>query len=368
MIRQRTKGRPPAERAHVVRTLRRQIVSGHYNPGDRLHSRRALAERFGVAPVTVDEAFNLLEADGFVQTMGTAGRFVAGCPPHLHQFALILPLDPYHGLQRSRFYNALMNDADRVTNSDSDRFFQLYTNISGHVDCEDYQQLVRDVRDEKLAGLIFAFPGVAPYGNRIVDAGNIPQVAIATNLSDEIPAVYPDMHAWLARALDHVAQQGRRRVAMVQLPYLGNFEDWQRELKNMCARKGVQTAPWLTQFVPGHAGYDPRNVGNAIQLLMRLPRNERPDALLVTDDHLAEGAAQGLAAAGIVPGRDITVVAHCNWPAQPPIEAPWTWLGFNARKIMQTCIDRIEEQRNEKEVPPMTWIAPEFATPETVSP
>ncbi|MEW2134183.1 GntR family transcriptional regulator [Streptomyces sp. NPDC005435] len=52
-------------RAHVLATLREDIIAGRLGPGDRLVERE-LAERFGVSRVPVREAIRALVAEGFV--------------------------------------------------------------------------------------------------------------------------------------------------------------------------------------------------------------------------------------------------------------------------------------------------------------
>ncbi len=60
----------------IVETLQRQIVSGHYQPGDKLPSVRELAGEAGVNPNTMQKAFGELERNQLVVTQRTAGRLV----------------------------------------------------------------------------------------------------------------------------------------------------------------------------------------------------------------------------------------------------------------------------------------------------
>ncbi len=62
--------------AQLVEILQRQIVSGHYSPGERLPSVRELAEEAAVNPNTMQKAFAELERGGLIQTQRTNGRTV----------------------------------------------------------------------------------------------------------------------------------------------------------------------------------------------------------------------------------------------------------------------------------------------------
>jgi GntR family transcriptional regulator/MocR family aminotransferase len=56
--------------------VRDAIFSGMLKPGDRVPSARALADELGLARGTIDAAYSLLVAEGYIQTRGQAGTIV----------------------------------------------------------------------------------------------------------------------------------------------------------------------------------------------------------------------------------------------------------------------------------------------------
>ncbi len=56
--------------------LRADIVSGIYAPGDKLPSKRLLAEEVGVSVITVEHAYAILEDEGYLQSRQRRGYFV----------------------------------------------------------------------------------------------------------------------------------------------------------------------------------------------------------------------------------------------------------------------------------------------------
>ena len=56
--------------------LRAEIASGQLAPGDKLPSIRSLADRFGVAPMTAQNAVEMLRNAGLVYTSPGRGTFV----------------------------------------------------------------------------------------------------------------------------------------------------------------------------------------------------------------------------------------------------------------------------------------------------
>ncbi|MEM6671949.1 MAG: GntR family transcriptional regulator [Planctomycetota bacterium] len=70
----------PDDDAPIYRQIVRQVVggiaSGALEPGERLPSLRALAQQLVVAPLTVKKAYDVLEADGVIETRRGQGTFV----------------------------------------------------------------------------------------------------------------------------------------------------------------------------------------------------------------------------------------------------------------------------------------------------
>jgi len=62
--------------AQLVRILRGQIAAGVFRPGDRLPSEAQLCERYGVSPMTVRRAVNILADQGIVVAEQGRGTFV----------------------------------------------------------------------------------------------------------------------------------------------------------------------------------------------------------------------------------------------------------------------------------------------------
>ncbi len=104
-------------------------------------------------------------------------------------------------------------------------------------------------------------------------------------------------------------------------------------------------------------GYDAR-IG--MELLMQLEGDRRPDGLIICDDNFVEFATAGLIDAGVRPGADFDVVALANFPC--PVLSPLrlTYLGFDCRALMRTCLEAIDAQKQGKPFPAMTRLSAVF--------
>src|ERR1700743_2641005 len=56
--------------------FRAAIASGVLKPGDRVPSARALTKELGLARGTIETAYSLLAAEGYIQARGQAGTIV----------------------------------------------------------------------------------------------------------------------------------------------------------------------------------------------------------------------------------------------------------------------------------------------------
>ena len=61
----------------IYQRFRNAIASGLLKPGDRIPSARALTKELGLARGTIETAYSLLAAEGYIQARGQAGTVVA---------------------------------------------------------------------------------------------------------------------------------------------------------------------------------------------------------------------------------------------------------------------------------------------------
>src|ERR1700704_7186405 len=65
--------------------FRGAIAGGVLKPGDRIPSARALTRELGLARGTIETAYSLLAAEGYIQARGQAGTIVTpGLKPRAH--------------------------------------------------------------------------------------------------------------------------------------------------------------------------------------------------------------------------------------------------------------------------------------------
>lgn len=351
----RRPGRPPERQSHIADWLRRCMVEGQLNPGERLPSRRELRSRFGASLGTIQSALDQLIDEGFVESRSTIGTFVREDPPHLAEYVLVYPA-PRRKVLQNRFWSSLEREAVALSEAGDCRVRRCYLSESG-APTEAQRELEATVQKASLRGLIF---GAHPWPfsrSPIMTVPGVPRVALtqADGTTPQLATIGTDMRLWLRLAVARLAGEGRRRIGILTQAPLGNARE--QELAGLAAEYGLETRPYWTQA----ASIDePESARRAIHLLMSMPEGDRPDALLIDDDNLENATIQGILAAKIdVPGG-LGVVAHCNYPYLNPCPLPVRRLGFDMHEILRVCLQACDAQLTAGHQPTHTAVKPIF--------
>ena len=348
---------PLDRHSEIVDDLTRDILRGRYRPSDRLPRWRELTARYDTTLATVRKALDRLDEYGFIERGGWHGVRVAAHPPHRCHFGLVIPeCGDASGQFPSHFWTTLARVADQLR-ATRPRWLSVYRGVRGERD-EDLRQLAADLNARRLAGLILTERNTAE-NSRLAALLRTAQVPIAALLMDvNLPGVtrvvLPPAN-FLDRAGAYLRAHGRRRVAVVSVAHLGPMM-W--ELARVpLATHGLVTRPWWRAEAALQCAGALRP---AMQMLWRLPANDRPDAVVITDDNLVPEATAGLAAAGVRVPRDLVIVAHANFPLPTASALPAVRLGFDVRRVVATCLDVLEQRGRGAVIPEPVIIPAEF--------
>jgi DNA-binding LacI/PurR family transcriptional regulator len=346
--------KPSPKQDHLADQLRRQIVRGRLAPGDRLPTRSELQLQYDVSSITVQRALDDLARDGFVHARGTLGTFVAQYPPHTSRYGLVFFSRP-DSTEWVRFWSVLEQEAASVGAEGSCRIAVFHCTGQPR-DLGVLQQLERAVLDHALAGLIFASHPYPLGRSPIVTAPGMARVAFMQG-SDRsgIVTIDYDHDGFLDQACAWFKARGRRRVAVLSTPHF--LADPQAQISAALADHGLETRPYWLQTV---SQLSPVSARNCIHLLLNQRQEERPDALLITDDNLVEHGLAGVVAAGMRVPEDLEVVAHCNFPAQSASMLPVQRLGYDAHQALRLALHLLDAQRQGRKTPASTRIGAVF--------
>ncbi len=336
----------------VLGRIKRQIINGELPPGGRLPTREELEKSFGVSTITVQRALDELVEAGFVRARGRAGTFVVENPPHLCRYGMVFPAHPGEN-HWSRFWAVLARQAEKIDRQmDESQRITFFYGLSGNNDSEDYRRLVEEVQEHCVAGLIFAASPHELLSTPILTTPGIPRVAImAGSMSGIDAAVYPDWHSLMDRAVEHLMINGCTRVAVIWGTNQTRAD--QQYMNGQIREAGMTTRSYW------NLGLDlrvPQWAQEATELLMNQHQTERPDGLIIMDDHLVPHVLAGLETMGVSVPDDLRVVAHGNFPDASRYRLAISRLGFDAAEFMRICTEYVGQLRQGKKVPPMTLV------------
>lgn len=336
----------------IVEYLRGQIVSGKLASADRLPTQRALKEQFSTSKTTVESAFEILAKEGFISGKGTHGTFVANHPPHTSRYALAFPC-AWEEVAASPFWTKLCEEAEK-NEAPYNYKVSFFYDINPVPVAADYHRLRHEIRTHQLAGLIYAANPEFISRTTSIESLGIPVVAISIDATECFaPLVQISYDSFFDRALDYLAQSGKKRVAVftpaIDHPHRQHFTE--------CATgKGLITFPHWWLPLPIDTNSTAFTARAYVQLLMSEHQTLRPDALIIADDTFVKPTLHGLKEMGIRIPQDMEIITLNNFPAAFPPEVAMQRIGYSVRQILQSCLELINLQRTGQPVPPLTVI------------
>jgi DNA-binding LacI/PurR family transcriptional regulator len=326
----------------VAADIRKAIVSGRIKPGHRLPTYDHMESQYGISRATLRQVISRLQQDGFVYTEGRRGTFVSQTPPNLCRYAFVVPTGVPEG---QRFVQAMTHEATRMRETD-ECWISVYSGVDDHADNETYLQLLRDVQRHRVAGVIFSRREEFLINSPLCQQKDIPVVTMAEDPG--IPGVYGvglDTPSFVDKGLDWLKSQKRRRIAVISQPQHEMFQVYPKAV----ADRGMSMEPYWHLSVGREHTAGARTIAH---ILMAANLNNRPDGIVIADDNLVEHALAGLVDAGVQVGKDVDVLAHCNWPWPVPSVLPIRRLGFDTHAVLARALEIINQVRTGKKVKP----------------
>jgi DNA-binding LacI/PurR family transcriptional regulator len=332
----------PSHKAEtIVRVLRDEILSGRRAPREKLPTYNALIEQFHVTRPTVARVFRALRREGLIETNGTRGIFVAATLPHHTRYFWVTSEQP-GSLEWTGFLATILDLIERRETGIDGELIAL-VGVDGRANNPEYQRLSEAVERGAVAGL-FLMNSAAVYLLPALQTPGIPRVAIWAPLP-HAGLLSLDFNALLERACARVMEKAKR-VAVIS-PHASNLERAQEYLTS----KGLtKDRIWALHV---HA------VGCDRITELLLARKDRPDAIFVTDDNLVRPILTGFKRAKVRPGKDVYVLAHCNWPRPVGVGEGIEHIGFDVREVLTCAKQCIDEQRAGQPAPGRT-VLPRF--------
>jgi DNA-binding LacI/PurR family transcriptional regulator len=333
---------PSRKAEKIIQALRSEILSGQRAPGEKLPTYDALIEQFRITRPTVSRVLQALRKEGLVKVHGTRGVFVATTFPHHTRYLWVTSEQP-GSLEWTSFLATILELIERGETGINGEVIPL-VGVDGRANNPQYQRLCDAVEHNSVAGL-FLMNSATVYLLPALQSPGLPRVAIWAPLP-HAALLSLDFDGLLERACARLTENGRH-VAVIS-PHAQNLARAHEYL----SKKGIKkNRIWALHVAP---------VGCERVVELLFERDDRPDAVFVTDDNLVEPLLAGLKRAKRRPRKDVYVLAHCNWPRPIGLEEGVEHIGFDVREILCAAKESIDAQRAGHKTPGRA-IPPRFA-------
>ncbi|MFA6294034.1 MAG: GntR family transcriptional regulator [Victivallales bacterium] len=349
------------KRDNAANELRLKIIGGEWKPGEKIPNRDNLRRMLKLSPVTIQKAMGQIEEDGFISSHGANGTYVVRNLPNLSNYGIVFPYRQTREGGWPLFWSLLLKEAEYLQTLNKSFFPIYYASDDRGQGADHKSKIIRDVESHCLAGLIFLSSPVDYMNTPVITSRNVQRVMVMSSLSSipGIPSVWFDYSSLIDRALERFAVRGRKHIAVITPS--GFFETRQELIHQWMASLQRHGLTSRTQWQLGVDLLHPQTSRHIVQLLMSLPKNERPDGLLIADENLVDPVISGLIDSNMRIPDDVMLIAHGTFTDTTSTTFELSRIGFDVRSLLHECVRRINEQSHKREPRPYTLLPAIFS-------
>jgi hypothetical protein len=336
----------------VANTVRTRVLEGIYAPGGRLPTAQSLAKELGASYVTILRGMEVLRDEGFITSHPRRGTFVTAHPPNKNECALVFPIkDDPAILAAQPFWNLLFQEARQNHGNTAPWRVEPWFY---EVDPADPEKLrlskdhVQTIAEGAIAGLIFPFNPMDLRGTPTLDQPGISRVTVDRVDLPGVSRVTPDHAALITGVLDRVQDAGCSRVAVVVAAGMlhdGELKGGEAFIREAAADRGLQMRPYdlLALDLPVNESM----LRRYIHMMLSHPAADRPDALVLVDDHFVADATAGVIDAGLTVPDELKIFTYCNFPQKPKCPIPIRCFGYDVQQLLKQFVDVVDKQQKD---------------------
>lgn len=328
----------------ILEHLRKRIVSGEFAPGSKLPKRPELLAEYSVSVSAFQKCINQLIEWGFLESRGMKGICVTANPPHRSHFALVFPHRRFDGefAGDALFHSIRLELPEFLERHPGISFEFYYTGGAENPDQSELERLRNDASLGLLAGgIFFCF---VPSRDFQASLGAFPCVVISRSPEDSFhhyPLITFDTVELFRMSRETLLKLRCRRIAVLVHEMLSM--ERLTKISEIASDGRAFTPP---EWILGLFHETGRSVlkRNLIRLLFSAPPEKRPDSLIVLNENLLPFVCDALAELGLIPGEDVMIATHGNFPFEKMPQPKIEYFVFRARDIMETCFEQLTRQ------------------------
>lgn len=320
----------------ITTELRRMLVSGQFPAGSQLPCRQELLVRFGASVASFQKCINILKEEGFLESRGGSGMYVSDNPPNLYACALLLPIGSSERISLDSVWSAFIKAGSGLTRNGRQVIIKpYYVGFWESAQPSEMERFLTDARNHTLCGAI-SFGRLKITGVR----DDFPLISFDYRIPDpQQNSIHSttDHSKLFSRCLETLEKLGCRRVAGV-FQYTMNNPSQLQILDTISRHRDIYfPSEWLLPMDLRHT--DSLFFAQQLEGLFSDNLKRHPDGLIVTNHNFLPLVMRVLAKRGIVCGRDLQIVSHCNIPTDVEFIDNVHYIAFDFNKILSQCLD-----------------------------
>jgi GntR family transcriptional regulator, arabinose operon transcriptional repressor len=344
-------GVQPPKYQQIFDTMKSDILSGRYQPGQKLPSEAALLKRFATSRITVGRALRELQQAGLIQRRAGSGTYVgaASAGDGGLLFGLLIP-----NLSDTEIFAPICQGMSEARQARKNAL--LWGNIMPEPETKDEQtwQLCRQYIAKKVAGVLFAPLERTAASNetnhRVISALELAGIPVV--LIDRCILPYPKRSPHDLISIDHrragymitehLLELGCRRIAFVA---------YSNSASTVAARiSGYREALSVAQ-VPVEPAMIQRLCNDDESEIRRLMETLRPEAIVGANDRIAGHLMHSLIRLGYRVPQDVRIVGIDDVEYANLLPVPLTTIHQPCREIGMTAMAAILERVANPDMP-----------------
>lgn len=328
----------------LARELMREIAAGPLGVGDRLGTEQELGRRYGLSRVTVRQALELLENEGYVSRKRALGTFVARGVEAAGQFGVgggrVLVIcsneQKCHSDEDSAFCTVLR----AIERSLAHRNFVVQILSVGQNPGDDRQRLRAMLAQHELKAVLSIGPCLEPYIDLLTD------VRVVTSCSfypTAFPWVGDDVTLACRQSVTHLIEKGHRRIAMLCGSWIDGeaFAAFARGFVGAMSAAGISYDRSLMIYAyPGES-----LEAAAASILSRSPA---PTAIFCENSRVCQAVLKAASALGLKIPADLSIVGYGQNVCEINDPAPITAFVPETAKVGELAVELLERLISEK--------------------
>lgn len=355
----------PAVWKRIQAELRHKVESNVWPVGSPVPSRRELAKEYQVSTLTIERAIEALSREGFLQSVGRRGTFVASekpvvpiagdtPAPRSRKLAIGIVATLYlmreDHLEINNFWVRLIVQGIEGAHSEDGETTVFFNRVRPDGTIQSLEETIAAALDYGVDGLaVIAFnqhPDEVDAAIAPALAQKMPLVCVTTGgLKLPVPHVFLDGYDAGYQAAAHLHRQGCEQIL-----YLNPYEAWWSREREEGIRSALAHAklpsdaltvfplrpdPWVVESDPQALGYSAGRQAMEAGL--------RPEGVVCANDAAAIGYLQAAAEANLRPRHDFLIVGFDDQPQargehltslRPSLEA----LGEEAARLLKLSL------------------------------